>query len=198
MLVSIEGLIGAGKSTVLNRLRDLGYKVIEEPVEKWTFLERFYENPKKYALALQTQILLSFVDLEIPDELVFVERSPAVSRYVFANMLRCENTLSDEDMGLYAALYDTLTPWKPDVYVYLECPPDVCVNRQASRGDSYAISNEYMNELEKYYKLFFKYNDVTCIDATKTTCEIVEDILHIVDRTSSRTDFPQTDVDGKK
>jgi deoxyadenosine/deoxycytidine kinase len=59
--VALEGLIGVGKSTVLNILKeDYGYDVAPEPVDQWTLLEQFYDDRKKYALAFETQVLCSY------------------------------------------------------------------------------------------------------------------------------------------
>ncbi|AGE55684.1 kinase protein [Acanthocystis turfacea Chlorella virus MN0810.1] len=183
VLISIEGLIGAGKSTVLTALKERGFKVIKEPVEKWTFLQKFYDDPKKYSLALQTQILLTFAEQEIPgDDIVFVERSPAVSRYVFANMLRSEGLLTDEAMNVYSELYTKLGLWKPDGYIYLDTPVDVCVERQRARGDSYKITREYLTDLDKYYNIFFKYNTRDTVDSNRPVGDVITDVLASVER----------------
>ncbi|AGE50200.1 kinase protein [Acanthocystis turfacea Chlorella virus Canal-1] len=183
VLISIEGLIGAGKSTVLSELKKRGFKVIKEPVEKWTFLQKFYDDPNKYSLALQTQILLTFAEQEIPgDDIVFVERSPAVSRYVFANMLRSEGLLTDEAMNVYSSLYTKLSLWKPDGYIYLDTPVDVCAERQKSRGDSYEITRQYLTDLDKYYNIFFKYNARDTIDSNRPVGDVVTDVISVAHR----------------
>lgn len=183
VLISIEGLMGAGKSTVLAALKERGFKVIHEPVEKWTFLQKFYDDPKKYSLALQTQILLTFAEQEIPEgDIVFVERSPAVSRYVFANMLRSEGLLTDEAMNVYSDLYTKLDPWKPDGYIYLDTPVDVCLERQKSRGDSYKITQQYMTDLDKYYNIFFKYSTRDVVVSNRPVEDVVTDVLLAAER----------------
>jgi deoxyadenosine/deoxycytidine kinase len=70
-IVSIEGNIGAGKSTLIQALRERyiqgKYRIIvilEEPVEIWntveedgeTLLEKFYKDPVKHGFTLQTMI----------------------------------------------------------------------------------------------------------------------------------------------
>ncbi|AGE57698.1 kinase protein [Acanthocystis turfacea Chlorella virus NTS-1] len=183
VVISIEGLIGAGKSTVLAALKKRGFKVVTEPIEKWTFLKKFYDDPRKYSLALQIQILLTFAEQEFPeDEIVFVERSPAVSRYVFANMLRSEGLMTDEATNVYSELYTKLDLWKPDVYIFLDTPVDICLKRQESRGDSYKITKEYLADLEKYYNIFFKYNTREIVDSNRPVEDVVTDVLLAVER----------------
>ena len=68
--IIIEGNIGAGKSTVLNILKqnlDI-FKIIEEPVTKWTnidgvnLLKNFYQEPKKWAFPLQVWISATMIE----------------------------------------------------------------------------------------------------------------------------------------
>ena len=179
--------MGAGKTTVLKALSDRGFTVVTEPVEKWSFLSKFYEDSQKYSLILQLQILLTFMEQEFPkDRIVFVERSPDVSRHVFAEMLRSDGKLSEQEMTLYTDLYNKLSPWKPDGYVYLETPIDVCIERQASRGDSYKISKEYMLNLERSYNSFFETNGHVVINSNRAIEDIVNDILTAVEYRMSR------------
>jgi deoxyadenosine/deoxycytidine kinase len=186
MIVAIEGNVGAGKSSVLNALRDRGYTVIAERTHEWSFLHKFYENPKKYALSFQVQILLSFMKYEFTDELVFVERSPTVSRSVFAKMLVSDGVLTDEDMATYTDIFDQLDPWKPDAFVYLECPVDVCHDRAKRRSDSYNVGADYLTDLKKYYDVFFKYTPCDRVDSDRPTDDVASDIIDLV----SRRDIP--------
>lgn len=182
-VVAIEGLIGAGKSTVLDHLEKLGYSVVKEPVEKWTFLDKFYENPKKYSLALQTEILMTFKEQQeaFKQDIVFIERCPQTSRYVFANLLRSMNNITNEEMSIYCDLYDSFNFKEPDMFIYLDCPVDVCLKRQIGRGDSYKVDKKYLQNLEKYYKLFLIYTK-WCINVNseKKTEEIVAEIIEKV------------------
>lgn len=61
-IVSIEGNLGAGKSTLLSFLN---VKTIKEPVEEWSnvaganILERYYNDPKRWAFTFQLNALHS-------------------------------------------------------------------------------------------------------------------------------------------
>ncbi len=46
-IICIDGLIGAGKSTVTHRLKKNLYKCYEEPIDKWTLLPNLYNDMKK-------------------------------------------------------------------------------------------------------------------------------------------------------
>ncbi len=56
-IICIDGLIGAGKSTVTHRLKKNLYKCYEEPIDKWTLLPNLYNDMKKYATPFQFQVL---------------------------------------------------------------------------------------------------------------------------------------------
>ena len=184
VVISIEGLMGAGKSTVLRELQKRGIRVIEESTWDWKYLDKFYGNRKKYALTLQIEILLSFLKYKFSNELMVVERSPQVSRSVFAKMLSSDGILSDEDMATYVDIYDLAKPWEADMYIMLDCPTEICVERTGSRGDSYKITPEYMKDLKKYYEIFFKYTDCKRVNSDRPINDVVDDVMEIVSQAS--------------
>jgi len=58
-VVVIEGIIGAGKSSLAKTLGEaLGIKVMSEPVEENPYLEFFYQDPKRYAFEMQMHMLM--------------------------------------------------------------------------------------------------------------------------------------------
>lgn len=57
-LVIVEGNIGVGKTTLARKVsQELGYALFLEPTVENPYLEKFYAEPKKYALKLQLWIL---------------------------------------------------------------------------------------------------------------------------------------------
>ena len=53
-IVSIDGNIGAGKSSTLKELKNLGYVVFPEDIYSWQpILNNFYSDPKRWAFTLQ-------------------------------------------------------------------------------------------------------------------------------------------------
>ena len=180
MIISVDGLMGSGKTTLLDELARRGYRVIREPVHEWKFLNKFYENPKKYSLALQLEILLSFVKYEFPENtIVFTERCPDVSYSVFAKLLSADNNLSEEEIVTYRRIYDCLAPWRPSLHVFLKTSLDTCERRVRQRGDSYTINAEYMKRVERYYDMYNKYTDIPVahVSSDKTPEAIADEVL---------------------
>ena len=93
-IISIEGNIGSGKSTILEYLK-IFYKdntnvlFLDEPVSEWnkvvdndgvTILEKYYENPVKYAFPFQMMAYISRLSvikkaLLTDCEIIITERS---------------------------------------------------------------------------------------------------------------------------
>jgi hypothetical protein len=182
IIVAIDGLMGSGKTTLLDNLKRLGFAVITEQTHTWKFLSKFYENPKKYSLALQVEILLSFNDYIFPEdeEIVFVERCPQVNHSVFGKMLVSDGILSDEEMSTYVDVYNHLGIWKPDHYIFLECPIDITMERLKKRNEKNIITQEYMKRLLYFYEVFNKYAKSHVVDATVSEENVMHDVLELV------------------
>ena len=65
-VISIEGNIGAGKSTLISYLNLL---TIKEPVDEWlniggqNLLQKYYEDPKRWGLTFQLNAIHSRINL---------------------------------------------------------------------------------------------------------------------------------------
>ena len=63
--IAIDGNIGCGKSTVIEKFRELKYKVYSEDIESWgDWLEKYYEdgaglNEKIKLAKLMTELVFS-------------------------------------------------------------------------------------------------------------------------------------------
>ena len=153
MRVSIVGNIGCGKSTLLTKLENDGKNVVFEPVSQWTALPEFYKNQHKWALALQIQILDSFVINPCNNYDVIVERSPWESLNIFAQYLANKNILSEIEMNILRSINQKIG-WTPDVYIYIDTSPKKCMERVKVRGRECegSVDIEYIKELDDLYK----------------------------------------------
>lgn len=66
-MFTVEGIIGAGKSTLCKKLQEAGYVVAQEPLERWNvashnLLECYYNNPSKYAYLFQCHVLRTLAE----------------------------------------------------------------------------------------------------------------------------------------
>ena len=171
MLVSVEGNIGAGKSTVLEALASRGFAVVQEPVEAWTncngvnLLGAFYKDPKRYAYVFQSVAFLSrlsALERVEAERTVFAERSP-VSDYCFAR--NCYETgLLDECEWAAYRYWWTRPVRMPDVIVYLRVAPEVCHARtqKRQRPEEASVALEYLQQIHEQHERWLMQNDGPC------------------------------------
>lgn len=177
MKAVIDGNIGVGKSTQLRLLESRGFRVHTEPVSEWP-LDLFYTDRPRWAFMLQMHILLSF---ENPKECLY-ERCPGTSNFVFWKNLFDSKLVTELENAIYQVYYQKVA-WKPDVYIWLHQPAEMCLDRIKARrqaGDS-GINLDYLQDLDYYYEKFWEKLDCpykVCISvAHKTELEIHTEIL---------------------
>jgi deoxyadenosine/deoxycytidine kinase len=158
IILSIDGNIGAGKSTFLNQLKKQFPKwhFVDEPVDTWTkfvnednesLLEVFYKDRKRWSYTFQNCAFLTRVrsitkaikDWKTecqtkPDEIVnnifITERSVATDFNVFAKMLHQEGSLNKMEWDMYRQWYRYLsTDTKINGIIYITCNHELCKDR---------------------------------------------------------------------
>lgn len=178
-IISIEGNIGSGKSTVVNYLKEY-YKnnndvvFLLEPVNIWSsitdengksILENFYENKEKYAFSFQIIAYISRLRImneaikNNPYSIIITERSLFTDRYVFAQMLYDDNKISEIDMKIYTYWFDYFV-YNIDRTIYLDANPEKCIERILKRGRSGEenITLDYIKTCDEYHKKMLMYN----------------------------------------
>ena len=154
MIISVEGNIGSGKSTILNILRKKYENVnkiifVDEPVSEWneikdegkSILELFYGNKEKYSFAFQilayiTRLrkLLKALDEE-GDKVIICERSIYTDKHVFAKMLYQQKFINEIEWQTYNYWFDTFKDkTKLDTIIYVNTAPEVCFERIKKRN----------------------------------------------------------------
>ncbi len=179
--VAIEGVIGAGKTTLATLLsKTWGAHLKLEVVEENPFIAKFYSDMRGYAFQTQLFFLLSRhkQQLELKQFDLFMER--VVSDYLFAkDRIFANLTLDDNELALYSRLADMVErdiP-KPDVVVYLQASTEVLMERIRKRGREFErdMSKEYISALnEAYNYFFFHYDDTPLIVVNTNDIDFVE------------------------
>lgn len=163
MIVAIEGNIASGKSTAIESLAAEGYAVFAEPVEKWRFITKFYEDKRTYSLPFSLEVLESFSAIPRTRADIVTERSPLASRNVFTRMLVNDNYMSEDEWEIYKKYYDAMG-WSPDAIVYVDASPSVCLERMRTRGRSFElIGLDYLEKLERSYKTLLRFDAVPVV-----------------------------------
>ena len=188
--ITIEGAIGVGKTSLAKILANqFGWRLVQEEVGHNPFLERFYENPRKYAFQTQLFFLLSRYrqQRELAQGNLF--EKGVVSDYVLAkDKIFALINLEDDEISLYDSIYRLLVPTvpRPDLVIYLQARPEVLLSRVRKRGVEYErnISLDYLKTLsDAYNEYFFHYNETPLLVVNTSEIDFVEsprDLEHLV------------------
>lgn len=188
--IAIEGPIGVGKSSLAKILaRKFDARLVKEEVGNNPFLERFYEDPRKFAFQTQLYFLLSRYrqQKELAQGNLF--ESGLVCDYILAkDKIFALINLEDDEVSLYESIYKLLvsTLPKPDMVIYLQARPEVLLSRVRKRGIAYErnISLDYLRTLsDAYNEYFFHYNETPLLVVNTSEIDFVEsprDLEHLV------------------
>ena len=188
LIVSIEGNIGSGKSTLMKNLKDK-YKnnpqiiFLKEPVDEWenikdtngvTILEKFYADQDKYSFAFQMLAYVSrlkvlrdaFKKLDTTSDkkyIIITERSLNTDHHVFAKMLYESGKMEDVFYQIYLNWFDTFSQEFPvHKIVYVKVEPSICHNRisKRARGGEDIILLDYLNTCHEYHEEMLQNNHI--------------------------------------
>ena len=165
--IAVEGAIGAGKTTLAERIGTrLDATVVLEETEN-PFLADFYADRPGAALQAQLFYLLSRHRQQMTLRQADLFSQATVSDYLFdRDKIFAYLNLDDNELFIYQRLYELLArdvP-TPDLAIYLQTPTDVLLRRVHSRRlDPEAVAlqpdDDYLRELnEAYHHFFFHYN----------------------------------------
>lgn len=166
VFIGISGLIGAGKSTLAERLaKRLGLPVHYEPVSDNAYLADFYEDMAKHAFPMQVYLLNKRFAQQ--QQIIWsgaggVQDRTIYEDSVFARMLRDADLMSERDYETYVDLFNHMSNFmrKPNIIVHLDVKPEESLRRIKLRGRECeaGITLEYLTDLYEAYEAFI--NDI--------------------------------------
>jgi deoxyadenosine/deoxycytidine kinase len=181
-LISIEGNIGAGKSTFVNIIKNNvpNTEIVSEPIEIWkktvdadneNILDKFYKNIPRWAYTFQNFACITRM-MKIEDtlrettaELVFLDRSLATDKYIFEKMLHDGKQISELEHNIYNLwcdfYYKYVRPELENITIYLRCNPLTALERIKKRGrtEEQNISISYLTDLHNYHEKWLMENN---------------------------------------
>jgi deoxyguanosine kinase len=163
--ISIEGPIGAGKTVVVEGLAQrLEANIILDEKGLNPFLKDFYDGQPGSAFQAEVFFLLAR----------YRQQQELIQRRLFSQTTLCDYlfersrlfaylNLDDNELMIFEKLYGLLTEGapRPDLVVYLQAPTEVLIRRirESGRTGQHAVSEEYMQEINRAYNhYFFHYN----------------------------------------
>ena len=174
IIISIEGNIGAGKSTFVENLkqsytdRAINVCFLQEPVDDWnsivdkkgeTMLSKFYADSKKYAFPFQMMAYISRLAslrnaLKTGYDIIITERCVQTDKMVFAQMLYDDGKMEDVEYAIYNKWFNEFISDIPEIFtIYLNTDPEVAkcrVDKRARDGETIPI--EYLTACHEYHE----------------------------------------------
>ena len=163
MYISIEGVIGVGKTTLARLLQErFQAELLLEVFEENPFLTKFYEDRARYAFQTQIFFLLSRYHQQnrrVP-EIINSEKN-LITDYTFAkDALFARINLVGDELDMYYNVHDALAEKipLPELIVYLRADTRVLMQRIAQRDRPYERNMEesYIATLNAAYEDFFE------------------------------------------
>jgi deoxyadenosine/deoxycytidine kinase len=159
--IAIEGVIGVGKTTLALLLgKKLQARVALEEFEDNPFLERFYDNPDRYAFQTQMSFLTSRYKQQHQLRNFDLFHDYLVSDYIFdKDRIFAYLNLQDDELRLYESIVNFMDKsiTSPDLVVYLQSSPERLMenigrrNRPIEKG----IRESYIRDLHDAYNYYF-------------------------------------------
>ena len=159
--IAIEGVIGAGKTSLANLLaKERNAKLVLEEFKDNPFLDKFYIDRERYAFQTQLTFLASRFQQQQNIYLKDLFQSSVISDYIFdKDRIFARINLNGDELALYDKIFQIMSfkAPKPDLVIYLQSSLDRLLHNIHKRGRSYEkdMDPDYLNELNEAYNHFF-------------------------------------------
>jgi len=178
--IAIEGVIGVGKSSLAQKLSEkLGSSLIKEEFEENPFLEKFYDDRKRFAFQTQMFFLINRYKQQQQLNQQELFSRVTVSDYIFQkDKIFAYLNLSGEELKLYESIFPLLErdiP-QPDLVIFLQSSLDRLMANIRLRGRKFErnLTRAYLAELsEAYNNFFFKYSNTPLLIVNTSEIDFV-------------------------
>ena len=184
--ITIEGNIGAGKTTLANLLaKQLNARIILEEFADNPFLPKFYDNPNQYAFPLELFFMAErYKQLKEMVHTKELFQTVTVSDYLFTKcLLFAKVNLPEEEFRLYQKLFDIIHQQLvfPDVLIYLHAPVNKLQQniKKRNRPFEQAIPDEYLFNIQETYTHYIKQHNIKTIFVDASNADFIGNEAHI-------------------
>jgi deoxyguanosine kinase len=183
--ITIEGNIGAGKTTLANLLsKHFNARLILEEFDDNPFLPKFYENPTQYAFPLELFFMAErYKQLKDLLQTKDMFQNITISDYLFTkSLLFAKVNLSEQEFLLYQRLFDIINPqlMQPDLLIYLHADVTKLKENIKKRNRSYeqSIPSEYLSTLQETYVQYIKQHNMRTLIVDMNSADFLKNEEH--------------------
>jgi deoxyguanosine kinase len=184
--VTIEGNIGAGKTTLAHLLsKHFNARLILEEFADNPFLPKFYENPGQYAFPLELFFMAErYKQLKDLLQTKDMFQNITISDYLFTKcLLFAKVNLPDEEFRLYQKLFEIINPQiiQPDIVIYLHTPVKKLQENIKKRNRDYeqSIPNDYLFTLQETYTQYIKQHNIKTLYVDASNADFLGNEEHM-------------------
>jgi deoxyguanosine kinase len=184
--ITIEGNIGAGKTTLANLLsKHYNARLVLEQFDDNPFLPKFYENPVQYAFPLELFFMAErFKQLKELLQQKDMFQTVTISDYLFTKcLLFAKVTLPDDEFRLYQRLFDIIHQQliQPDLLIYLHAPITKLQANIKKRNRSYEqkIPDEYLFNLQETYTHYIRQHNIKTLFIDASNADFLGNDKHL-------------------
>lgn len=180
--IVIEGNIGVGKTCLSEKLsKDLNKELILEGYMDNPFLEKYYENPDKYALNVELTFLTDRCrQLSDFNNQISLFSSGLVSDYdIFKSLVFAGISLKEIEYNLFRKIFTYMTKdlFKSNLIIYLLQSTEQLLENIKKRGRGFEkkIDKKYLDKINQGYLNYLKNNsDLNIIYVDVSDLDFVE------------------------
>ena len=210
-IISIEGNIGSGKSTLIQRLKEENppFIFLPEPVDLWneikdssgvTIIEKYYADKQKYSFSFQMMAYITRLNMlknavkENPNAIIITERCLYTDKFVFAKMLYDQKQINEYEYKIYNKWFDEFISDLPEhKFFFIKSEPIKSKERitKRKRAGEDNISINYLSSCEEYHlEMYNKHlqNTIKVIDIESYNIEsdnynlLINDIISLMNQ----------------
>jgi deoxyadenosine/deoxycytidine kinase len=184
--ITIEGNIGAGKTTLANLLAErLNARLILEEFADNPFLAKFYDNPAQYAFSVELFFMAERYKQQkdlVGQQDMF--RTLTISDYLFTKcLLFAKVNLPDDEFRLYQRLFDIMHHQmiQPELLIYLHSPVCKLQENIKKRNRPYEqnIQNDYLYNIQQTYTHYIKQHNMKTLFVDTSNADFIGNPKHL-------------------